>query len=256
MSDVRDPSTDASAPGATPPAPMGLLLIDKPVGPTSMDVCRWVRRRLVLAGAPKRVKVGHAGTLDPLASGLLVVLVGRATRLCEALMADTKVYEATIDLSATSSTDDAEGEKTPASPPGGAPPDRAAFAAACAGMVGVISQRPPAFSAIKVGGRRAYDLARAGRAPALAARPVRIDAIQVLGYAWPVASVRVTCGKGTYIRALARDLGAALGVGGYLTALRRTRSGRAEVSAARPLEGLPPRLTQGDLLDPALLTSP
>lgn len=243
--------------------PTGLLLIDKPLGPTSMDVCRRVRRALVAAGAPKRVKVGHGGTLDPLATGLLVILIGKATPLCEKIMRGAKTYLADVDLSAFSSTDDAEGEKTvvdvgtagdsptAATPP--PPPTAAALAAACAKFVGVIQQRPPAYSAIKVNGQRAYDLARDGRPPELAARPVRIDAIRVERYSWPRAVLTVECGKGVYIRSLARDLGTGLGTGGMLAGLRRTRIGAWNVNDATPLDALPARLVQADLLDaPAL----
>ncbi len=251
---ASDPIPPAS--GAMPtPTPCGLLLIDKPLGPTSMDVCRRVRRSLVAAGAPKRVKVGHGGTLDPLATGLLVILIGKATPLCEQIMQGAKTYLADVDLSAFSSTDDAEGEKTvvdvgtaggPSTRP--APPTTTALAAACARFVGTIMQRPPAYSAIKVNGQRAYDLARGGRPPALVARPVRIDAIRVESYAWPRAVLSVECGKGVYIRSLARDLGTALGTGGMLAGLRRTRIGQWDVKNATALDALPARLTQADLL--------
>ena len=240
---------------APTPTPCGLLLIDKPLGPTSMDVCRRVRRALVAAGAPKRVKVGHGGTLDPLATGLLVILIGKATPLCERIMQGAKTYLADVDLSAFSSTDDAEGEKTvvdvgAAGGPGtaAAPPPAAALAAACAKFVGVIQQRPPAYSAIKVNGQRAYDLAREGRPQELAARPVRIDAVRVESYSWPRAVLSIECGKGVYIRSLARDLGTALGTGGMLAGLRRTRIGEWDVRNAMALDALPARLTQADLL--------
>lgn len=233
--------------GVQVPTPRGLLLIDKPLGPTSMDVCRRIRWRLVQAGAPKRVKVGHGGTLDPLATGLLVIMVGKATSLCEQVMAGTKVYRAGIDLSCFSTTDDQEGEKTVVDV--ATPPTRDAVAAACAGFVGpAVMQTPPPYSAIRVDGQRAYDLARRGDEVKLAARPVRIDRVDVLEYGWPNLTVDVECGKGTYIRSLARDIGVALGVGGCLTSLRRTRVGRWDIEAARPLDSLPERLTQADLL--------
>ncbi|MFN0011044.1 MAG: tRNA pseudouridine(55) synthase TruB [Phycisphaerales bacterium] len=233
---------------AAPPTPSGLLLIDKPLGPTSMDVCRRVRRALVAAGAPKRVKVGHGGTLDPLATGLLVILVGKATPLCNQIMADAKTYLADVDLSAFSSTDDAEGEKTLVEivPPRGLP-TAPELAAACAKFVGTIMQRPPAYSAIKVQGQRAYDMARAGNPQELPARPVRIDAISVVEYAWPRAVLAIECGKGVYIRSLARDLGGALGTGGMLAGLRRTRTGTFTVEKAMPLDALPRVLVQADL---------
>ncbi len=242
-------SSSTPSPQTATPTPTGLLLIDKPLGPTSMDVCRRVRRALVAAGAPKRVKVGHGGTLDPLATGLLVVLVGKATPLCDKIMAGAKTYLADVDLSAFSSTDDAEGEKTLVDvAASGGPPTAAALAAACAKFVGVIQQRPPAYSAIKVHGQRAYDLARDGKPPELAARPVRIDAIRVESYAWPRAVLSVECGKGVYIRSLARDLGGALGTGGMLAGLRRTRIGGWDVRNATAFDALAARLTQADLL--------
>jgi len=230
----------------TPVSPTGLLLIDKPEGPTSMDVCRAVRRRLVAAGAPRRVKVGHAGTLDPLATGLLVVLVGKATRLSDRYMAGEKRYLADVDLSRTSATDDREGPVRAVDVP--SPPALDAVRALLPRFVGTILQVPPAFSAIKVEGRRAYRLARKDRAPTLAPRPVVIHAIDVVAYAWPLLRLGVRCGKGVYIRSLARDLGAALGVGGMLQALRRTRVGPFELERATPLDALPPLLTGHDLL--------
>jgi tRNA pseudouridine55 synthase len=234
------------------PSPTGILLVDKSRGYTSMDVCAVVRSRLRRAGphVPKRLKVGHAGTLDPMATGLLVVLVGRATRLCEALMADTKVYETAIDLAHASTTDDAEGEVSEVPPPAEAPDLDLVRRTIAQSFTGVVMQRPPAYSAISVGGQRAYDLARAGREVNLEPRPVRVDAFEVLEYRWPVLKARITCGKGTYIRALARDLGRALGVGGMLTELRRTRSGAYTVDQARTLDQLPDPLTQADLLPP------
>lgn len=234
-----------STPDASP-TPAGLLLIDKPPGWTSMDVCARVRARLRRGGAPKRIKVGHAGTLDPMATGLLVVLVGKATRRCEQFMASRKEYEATIDLSRRSTTDDAEGDVTEAAL--ASPPTIEALRSAVAGFVGVIQQRPPAFSAVHVGGRRAYAMAREGRVVELPARPVEVFAFDLLAYEWPLARVRVECGKGTYIRSLARDLGAALAAGGMLTALRRTRSGEFRVDAARPLASLPEVMGQADLI--------
>lgn len=232
-------------PPPSPAGPSGLLLIDKPAGWTSMDVCARVRARLRRAGAPKRIKVGHAGTLDPFATGLLVVLVGKATRTCEAMMAQQKTYVTRVDLSCTSPTQDPEGEVTPVNIP--AVPSRAAVQAALAAQVGTIMQVPPAFSAIHVGGRRAYDLARAGKPQDLPPRPVRIDEITLDAYEFPFADLTITCGKGTYIRSIARDLGLALGTGGMLRTLRRTRSGSFDVAHAKPLDTLPDMLVQDDL---------
>lgn len=228
----------------TPPS--GILIIDKEKGYTSMDVCARVRGMLRKAGAPKRIKVGHGGTLDPMATGVLVVLVGKATPLCNVIMAGRKEYEATIDLSRRSSTDDAEGELTDVPVP--RPPTREQLIAALARFLGVIQQRPPDFSAMKIGGRRAYDIARAGGEVKLTERPVTVHRFEVRSYAWPIAEVFVECGKGTYIRSLARDLGLALGTGGMLTALRRTRVGRFTIEQAARIDSLALPLTQQSLL--------
>ena len=230
------------------PTPCGLLLIDKPLGPTSMDACRRIRWRLVQGGAPKRVKVGHGGTLDPLATGLLVIMVGKATKLCESVMAGTKVYHTGVDLSYFSTTDDQEGEKTHIAVT--TPPTREAIDAACRKFTGeAVMQTPPAYSAIKIDGQRAYDMARRGEEVKLAARPVRIDRIDVLDYAWPSLTIEVECGKGTYIRSLARDIGTTLGTGGCLTSLRRTRVGQWKIENAQRLDTLPEKMIQANLLD-------
>lgn len=234
----------------TAASPSGFLLIDKPLRMTSMVVCSSVRRRLVAGGAPKRVKVGHGGTLDPLATGLLVVLVGKYTKMCEAIMAGRKRYLAEIDLSVTSPSYDLELPTTPVEV--AAPPDRARVEGAVGRFVGVIQQAPPAYSAMWVDGERAYHMAREGRAPELKPRPVTIHSIDVLAYEWPTLRLDVACGKGTYIRSLARDIGEALGTGGTLTALRRTESGGVgdrpfRVEDATPLDDLPRAMGQGDL---------
>lgn len=235
-------------PDAEPPKACGLLLIDKPVRRTSMDVCRRVRGKLVASGEPKRIKVGHGGTLDPLASGLMVVMVGRATRLVERVMAGEKRYVATIDLSHRSPTDDLESEPEPVAV--AVVPERSDVERALAErFTGVVMQRPPAHSAISVGGERAYRIAREGGDPGLVERPVVIHQAVVMSYAWPVAQVSIVCGKGTYIRSLARDLGVVLGTGGMLTGLRRTGSGRWRVEDAVGLDALPRVLTRADLME-------
>jgi len=226
-------------------SPTGLLVIDKPEGLTSMDVCRRVRARLRRGGAPKRVKVGHAGTLDPLATGVLVILVGRATRQCERIMAGEKRYVTEVDLSAFSTTDDREGEREEIHVL--TPPPRERIVEATRAFVGRIEQVPPAYSAIKVGGERAYRLARAGRTPELEARTVEIHAIDVTGYEWPRLTLDVACAKGVYIRSLARDLGRAIGTGGMLASLRRTRVGSFDIGEAVGLDDLPDPLALGDL---------
>lgn len=224
----------------------GIIVVDKPLGLTSMNVCSIVRGRLKAGGAPKRVKVGHGGTLDPLASGVLVVLIGKATKMCDEVMAGVKGYLTTVDLSQVSTTDDMEGEKTAVVPK--ALPTREDIESACAKWVGDVMQRPPAYSAIKVNGRRAYALARAGEEVILDARPIRIDSIEVVAYEWPMLTIDVVCGKGTYIRSLGRDIGNEVGAGGVLTALRRTRVGCFTLEGAVALDDVP------NPFDPATVT--
>ena len=206
----------------------GILVIDKPIGPTSHDIVGLVRR----LAATKRV--GHGGTLDPFASGVLPVFLGRGTRVVEFHLGDDKAYRATVCFGASSTTDDLEGELTPAEGPA---PDRTAVEAALPAFLGPIQQRPPAYSAIKVGGRRAYAMARAGETVTLQERAVTIHDLRLVEWdvadpERPIAVLEVRCSAGTYIRALARDLGAALGGAAYLGALRRTAAGPfAEVDA-------------------------
>lgn len=226
-----------SAPGADGAVGDGLVLIDKPAGWTSHDVVARVRR---LAGTRK---VGHAGTLDPMATGLLVLGINRATRLLTYLVGADKSYTATIRLGQDTRTDDAEGEVTAAHGAGADVPER--LAAAMADLTGAIAQRPSAVSAIKVDGKRAYARVRAGEDVQLDARQVQVTefvltdevAVTTASDGTPVLDVpvRVVCSSGTYIRALARDLGATLGTGGHLTALRRTRVGAFGIDAAQPL---------------------
>jgi tRNA pseudouridine55 synthase len=241
------------------PSPSGLLIIDKPERITSMHVCRIIRGKLVGAGAPKRIKVGHAGTLDPLATGVMVILVGKATKLCDQLMAGEKRYEAEIDLANTSTTDDREGIITPAAVE--TPPTLDRIKEVCATFVGTIQQRPPSHSAIWVDGKRAYKIARAaemGRAEELILpeRPVLVCCIDVREYAWPRLRLDIRCGKGTYIRSLARDLGATLRVGGMLAGLRRTAVGPFVIHRAVAIDSLPQTLSQHDLLDPSAFITP
>lgn len=244
-------------PGDPPPL-SGVVLIDKPADRriTSMTVVRSVRRRLIAGGVAKfgpsggtsrNIKVGHAGTLDPLASGLLIVLVGKATRLCDVMMAGSKTYVAEIDLAHRSSTDDLEGVLFPNTIREAPAIDR--ILEVVSTFIGDVQQRPPAHSAIWVDGARAYDLARGGSLTELPARTVRIDAINLLSYEFPRVKLEVKCGKGTYIRSLARDFGAAAtGHPGCLVALRRTRIEPYGVDAATPLERLPDSLARSDLL--------
>lgn len=210
----------------------GILIVAKPAGPTSHDVVALVRR----LAATRRV--GHGGTLDPFASGVLPIFLGHATRVVEYHLGDRKAYRATVCFGASSTTDDLEGELTPTDAPA---PSRAAVEAALTGFIGAVSQRPPAYSAIKVGGRRAYAMARAGETVTLAARDVTIHTLDVVS--WddedpdrPVALIDVTCSAGTYVRALARDLGDAVGTAAYLGALTRTASGPFDLGDAIPLD--------------------
>jgi len=224
----------------------GLVIVDKPVGPSSMDVVRCVRRAASRT-FNRKVKTGHAGTLDPLASGVVICCLGKATKHVDRLMGLPKVYEAEVDLSAFTTTDDREGEREEVAV--AAPPARDAIDCALAGFIGDIAQTPPVFSAVHVDGHRAYKLARRGETVELASRTVRIDAIDVLGYAWPTLSLRIACGKGTYIRSLARDVGRVLGTGGHLAALRRTAVGPYTVERAFPLA------RYDEPLDPADVTA-
>jgi tRNA pseudouridine55 synthase len=217
-----------------PAPPPGLVVVDKPAGMTSHDVVGRCRR---LFGTRK---VGHAGTLDPMATGVLVIGIERATKILGLVAGTSKTYTATIRLGQSTSTDDAEGELV-AQVSAAAVTD-AAIDEAVAALRGDIDQVPSAVSAIKIGGRRAYQLAREGESVELAARRVRIDRFDVLDTRRQDGlidlDVVVDCSSGTYIRALARDIGVALGVGGHLTALRRTRVGAFTIEQARTLEQL------------------
>jgi tRNA pseudouridine55 synthase len=230
----------------------GLVIVDKPGGMTSHDVVARIRR---LAGTRR---VGHAGTLDPMATGVLVVGVEKATRLLGYLTLTEKVYDATIRLGQSSSTDDAEGELTTIAPAAGVSAET--LTRAISSLTGDIEQVPSSVSAIKVGGQRAYRLTRAGAAPDLPPRPVTV-------HEFTVADIRpdgdlldldvtVRCSSGTYIRALARDLGAALGIGGHLTRLRRTRVGPYGLASARTLDQLATRFELVPLAEAAGATFP
>jgi tRNA pseudouridine55 synthase len=227
----------------------GIVVVDKPAGMTSHDVVGRCRRIFSTR------KVGHAGTLDPMATGVLVIGVERATKILGLLTGASKSYAATIRLGQTTSTEDAEGELLQSFSAEHVTTED--IAEAMSGLRGDIKQVPSAVSAIKVDGRRAYRLAREGHAVELQARPVRIDRFEMLAVRSHEQlvdlDVEVDCSSGTYIRALARDLGAALGIGGHLTSLRRTRVGRFQLDQACALDELAerPRLTQ--TLDDACL---
>jgi tRNA pseudouridine55 synthase len=228
----------------------GIVVIDKPAGMTSHDVVGRCRRIFATR------RVGHAGTLDPMATGVLVIGVDRATKILGLLSAASKSYAATVRLGQTTSTEDAEGELLQSVSTRHVTDE--AIADAIARLRGEIEQVPSAVSAIKVDGRRAYRLIRAGHAVELAPRPVRIDRFEMLATRREVegvvdVDVEVDCSSGTYIRALARDLGAALAVGGHLTSLRRTRVGRFGLDQARSLDDLAERPELNWTLDEACL---
>lgn len=226
-----DTPDERPVPPALPPGG-GLLLVDKPAGCTSHDVVGRIR------GILRTRKVGHAGTLDPMATGLLVIAVEKSTKLLGHLALTDKTYTATIRLGSATDTDDAEGTVTAVADPSVlAAVEDAAIAAGLRTLTGDLQQVPSTVSAIKVDGRRSYERARAGETVELAARPVTVSRFDQVGVTRREAAaidldVLVDCTTGTYIRALARDLGAALGVGGHLTALRRTRVGPFDVSEA------------------------
>jgi tRNA pseudouridine55 synthase len=211
----------------------GVLNVDKPAGATSFSVVAHLRK------VSHARRVGHAGTLDPLATGVLPILFENATRLSEFALKLPKTYEADVHLGFRTVTDDAEGEPEPVAPAGGVTGDD--VRTALGRFVGRIEQEPPAFSAVKVDGQRSYKRARHGDLTRPAARLVEIHAADLLGFQpgdQPVARIRVTCGSGTYLRSLARDLGEALGVGGYLGQLSRTAYGGLRVESAVPLTEL------------------
>lgn len=208
----------------------GILMVDKPQGLTSHDVVGVVRR------AAKTGKVGHAGTLDPMATGVLVVAIGGATRTLEYLTAHDKRYTATVRLGQNTTTYDAEGEVTFAYE--GELPDFSAIENAVASQRGTIQQIPPIFSAIKQDGEPLYAKARRGEAVEVPAREVTIHQLDILEWSPPDLKIDVRCSKGTYIRSIAYDIGAALGVGGHLTALRRTASGAFTEAQAHSLEAI------------------
>jgi tRNA pseudouridine55 synthase len=210
------------------PAIDGMLLVDKPAGPTSHDVVSVARRALGVR------RVGHAGTLDPFATGLLVLLVGRATRLLPYIDAEPKVYEATVRFGVATDTDDVTGSATEEA----ALPSRASVERAIGELTGVILQEPPAFSAKQVGGRRSYAAARRGERLELQPVRVRVHEWDVRAWRADELDVVITCSGGTYVRALARDLGRLSGSVAHLTALRRVRSGPFTVSRAATLDGV------------------
>jgi tRNA pseudouridine55 synthase len=208
----------------------GVLVVDKPVGMTSHDVVQAIR-----SGTGLR-RAGHTGTLDPRASGVLVILVGPAVRLSEFVSASDKRYQAIIRLGSTTDTFDADGKFTHSNEPVNVTEDQ--FEKVLSTFIGEIEQTPPPYSAVKVQGRKAYEMARQGEEVDLAPRKITVHHLEVLEWAPPEAVIDVHCSSGTYVRSLANDLGTALGCGAYLVGLRRTKSGRFSLRDATPLRKL------------------
>lgn len=212
----------------------GVLLIDKSAGMTSFGVVARVRR-ILSSQAGKKIKVGHTGTLDPFATGLMIIVVGKECKNAQRYSKLDKQYEATITLGATSTTGDPEGEITATVHDA---PSREAIEQVLKQLTGEIVQRPPAFSAIKINGRRAYQLARAGAVVELPERPVTIHAMQLISYQYPQLTIRAHVSSGTYIRSLAERIGELLGTGAYCSALRRLTVGEYNIVAAQTLGDL------------------
>lgn len=210
------------------------ILVDKPYGWTSFDVVKRIRGVMLRRMGVKKMKVGHAGTLDPLATGVMIVVSGKSTKLIEQLQSGVKEYIATIALGATTPSYDLETEIDARYPT--AHITRELVGEVLAKFTGRIEQVPPAFSACKIDGKRAYKMARKGDAVELKPKILVIDEIELLEYSPESITIRVVCSKGTYIRALARDIGAALGSGGHLTALRRTRVGDVTIDRCLSLD--------------------
>lgn len=224
-----------------------ILKVDKPLRWTSFDVVKRIRGVLTRRHGVKRFKVGHAGTLDPLATGVMLICTGRATKLIDSLQAGEKEYVATIRFGATTPSFDMETAVDATYPTDHLTRD--AVAAALAQFRGATMQVPPVFSAVKIDGTRAYKMARTGETPELKAKPIVISELELLAYdpQQTEARVRIVCSKGTYIRSLARDLGQALGCGAHLTALRRTRIGNTSIYDCADVRNLIDRLREVEI---------
>lgn len=216
-----------------------IIYVNKPYRMSSFGALAFVRTRISKKIGVRRVKIGHAGTLDPLATGVLVLCTGKKTKEIERLQYDTKEYTATLQLGATTPSYDMEHEVDQTYPT--AHITEQLLRSVLADFVGEIQQVPPQYSAVKIGGKRAYELKRKGDEVTLASKPVRIDEMELTAYdaATRQASIRVVCGKGTYIRSLARDIGEALGSGAYLTALCRTRVGDVRLADCVTIDDFP-----------------
>ena len=227
----------------------GILVIDNPIGWTSFDVVNYVRKAVAAAEGkkPKNCKVGHTGTLDPLATGLLVLLVGKEyTRQAGDMSKHDKTYEVTMKLGETSTTGDDEGEKTPVN---SRIPGETEVLDAVQAFTGEIMQTPPVYSAIKVDGQRAYDLARKGKEVKLEPRPVTIYDIRDVQYDYPLVQFTCDVSSGTYIRSLVADVGERLSTGAYMSALRRTKVGEYDISAAMQKDEISQESLQSHLLE-------
>ena len=224
-----------------------IIYINKPYRMSSFGALAFVRTRISKKIGVRRVKIGHAGTLDPLATGVLVLCTGKMTKEIERLQYDTKEYVATLQLGATTPSYDMEHEVDETYPVNHITED--GIRQALGGFVGEIQQVPPQYSAVKIGGKRAYELKRKGNEVALASKPVRIDEIELTAYdaASKQATIRVVCGKGTYIRSLARDIGEALQSGAYLTSLCRTRVGSVRIEECITIDNFSAWLDQQDI---------
>lgn len=216
----------------------GVLVVDKPVGMTSHDVVQIIRRGTGIRRA------GHTGTLDPRASGVLVILIGPAVRLSEYVSASDKRYQATVRLGKSTDTFDAEGRTTGTASPDSITEEQ--FEEALTQFIGEIQQVPPPYSAIKVQGRKAYEMARGGEEVQLEPRTINVYSLELLEWAPPEAVIDVFCSSGTYVRSLANDMGTALGCGAYLVGLRRTKSGKFTLRDAVPLRRLQESFASGD----------
>ena len=224
-----------------------IIYINKPYRMSSFGALAFVRTRISKKIGVRRVKIGHAGTLDPLATGVPVLCTGKMTKEIERLQYDTKEYVATLQLGATTPSYDMEHEVDETYPVDHITED--GIRQVLAGFIGEIQQVPPQYSAVKIGGKRAYELKRKGNEVALASKPVRIDEIELTAYdaASKQATIRVVCGKGTYIRSLARDIGEALQSGAYLTSLCRTRVGSVRIEECISIDDFSAWLDQQDI---------
>lgn len=231
----------------------GILLVYKPPGMTSMDVLRDLKRAYGVnskgKGKGKKLKIGHGGTLDPAAEGLLVIALGSYTKRLSEYLADDKVYSTVVNLSHFTTTDDAEGDIEDEEFKIDKIPNDDDIKEVVSSMIGEIEQVPSKFSAIKIKGKRAYELAREGKEVDMKSRKITIHSIDILDYSFPDLSLRVSCSKGTYIRTLGRDIGTKLKTGGHLTKLVREKSGSFQLKNAISLDDAKEKMCDGSIVD-------